>query len=206
MNELETTIASNYSLNINNLHQIKGGWSARSYVIETINKKYFAKVYDNKRASTETNIKNAEIYGDMLIALVNKGDLKNNITTPIKNNQNNYLTRTDNFSIELFEYIDGVTIAEDKMNDNEKIELANIINTLHQSIDKIELSSDFPKEDFNIPNVIKMEMFLNDNRYNSLLLKYKIKLSEYLEYLQKAAGSYKNKDIPFVLCHTDIHK
>jgi len=204
--EIKTILASHYGLERCSIEQTKGGWAASAYVIETDHEKYFAKAYDSQRLSTAANTQHAESIGAVLLALGSQCGLKQNLPTPIKNNQNRFLTTTNLFSISLFEYIQGTTIAERKMSEDEKIALGNIVRRLHQAVDQIQVPSHFPKEDFSIPNVLKMERFLADDLFAGLLRQYLPKLQETIHDLKASARRYQQQKIPFVLCHTDIHK
>ncbi len=200
---IKKIIEENYNLKVNDIKQVKGGWAALAFVIKTENHKYFLKLYDMSRASSITYTKYIDEYVSILLQL---NSLKNNITIPVLTKDNKSCVKKKDYTYLLFENINGETVAEKKLTDSDKLELANIINKLHKT--KVDINCNLPEEDFVIDTATKLKRFIENPTDNEVLISlnnYIEKLFDIMNYLEEIAKEYKNKNVRKVLCHTDIH-
>lgn len=203
LNKIKKVLEENYNIKVTNVKETQGGWAALAFVVETNNCKYFLKLYDMSRASSVTYTKYIDGYVKVLLKLK---DLRENITIPILTKKHMSFVEENNYIYLLLEYIDGETIREKKLTDNDKIELSHIINKLHST--RIDATWKLPKEDFIVDTAIKLKQFLNkpiDNQIFEILKPYFEYIISIIDSIEKIAVEYKNKPIEYVLCHTDIH-
>ena len=212
MNELLIKILQEkYLINTNYVSKQRGGWASLAYKVESENGKfYFLKVYDKSRKSTSYLTEHIDIYLPIVNWIENQTSLNGKIIRLVKTQFGNLKCEDENYLYILFDYIDGETVGEQNLTEEQVIQLAEIVSQLHnlknfpfdveQISETFELSFiskllDWTERKFDdlkadIQEVLKTNILTIKNQVNEWN-----NLSEFL----------KGQSLNNCLCHTDIH-
>ena len=212
MNEILIKILQEkYLIETNLISKQRGGWASLAYKIESGNGKfYFLKVYEKSRKSTSYLTEHIDIYLPIVDWFENQTPLNGKIIRLVKTQFGNLKCEDENYLYILFDYIDGETVGEQNLTEEQVIELAEIVSQLHnlkdfpfdveQISETFELSFisillDWTERKFDdlkadIQEVLKPNILTIKNQVNEWN-----NLSEFL----------KGQNLKNCLCHTDIH-
>ena len=122
-----------------------------------------------------------------------------------------YFFTHDNIIGVLFSFINGMSIGfGNEYSKNDIAQLSDIVNTLH-SIDTTPFTTLCPKEDFCLDFLNELEVVIKTKtrelpgEFCELISKFSNVVIEKISYTKSLAQRIKNKNLPFVLYHTDIH-
>jgi thiamine kinase-like enzyme len=209
---LKEIINKAYQLSVIDISQQQGGWASLAFKVKnTENKKYFLKVYEKARASTQKLTKYINYYMPVIDWLNEHSDLNNKIIQPIKTVTGEYKYEDSCNIYLLTNYIEGTTIGEKGLSPNQVQQLADIISELHSFTKKdIPLNLEVITEDFDVSFSNKIqELLLNADTLKddikAVLLPYLDNIYKSLEQLLNYSERLKKQKLNFVLCHRDIH-
>lgn len=188
-----------------------GGWSAGAFKIETEDGTFFLKVYDKQRASTNLWTATINAYMPIVIWLHTNTALNGRIVCPILTIEGKYKCEDERYIYLLFPYIDGYTLCDKPMSNNQMKEMAEIIAELHKYGTEVPVPTDVIKENFAVPFCAELKEILlspvqkKDVETTNILMEHKQTLLRYIEKTELLSKKSVNKNLPFVLCHTDVH-
>ncbi len=202
---MENILAECYGIGGANIFKVQGGFCADAFKISLNDKAYFLKRYDKKRPVAEKYSKLIDVYAPILCYLseTNMSDCvpKSILTTDGKN-----FCEDSNYKYLLYEYIDGTTIAEDKLTKLQTLKLGKIVGMLHSALYP---KGEIPKslyEDFSIEFNDKLSEFIySDINEHQFLNPYISELKKLTKITTTLSEKAKICNAPYVLCHTDIH-
>lgn len=202
---MENILAEHYCIKEVEVSAVQGGFCADAFKITTANKSYFLKRYDKNRPITEKCTKLIDSYTPIL-QYFSKSTMADYVPKFILTIDGKVLCEDNHYIYMLYEYIDGITIADRKLTKAQVKELGKIVGMLHSSLSE---KCTIPKsmyEDFSIDFNDKLHNFIQSNISNYSFLDPYISNLKKLT-IQTAEQSEKAKlcNAPFVLCHTDIH-
>ncbi|QNK56918.1 aminoglycoside phosphotransferase family protein [Paenibacillus sp. PAMC21692] len=210
MKKIEETIYKHYELNVSHLTPQQGGWSALAYKMIAGNRPYFLKIYDKSRASTPKWTALINEYVPVLIWLHQHSSLNGKIPVPRVTKDGNYQCSNADGIFLLYDYIEGETIGNRDLTDNQVVQLANIIAELHSYDEQLPIKTQHLKEDFSIPFVSQLKQLINGQSIAPLDVREVIdqhseQLSELIDEIEKRSRDLPQRPLRNVLCHTDLH-
>jgi len=146
---LATTVQREYGFAIEELTFVPTGWTALNYAVRCVDgRRLFLKLYDaDALAMSVAN--DARFYLPLAAQLCERGILPH-IPCPIRTCGGDLSTRCGGYELQLFSYIDGHTLGLGDLSDDVLAELANLVGTLHRSLQLLEF--DFQLiEHFDLP-------------------------------------------------------
>lgn len=205
---LSLVLSEAYNLKDCIITEQQGGWTSLAYRVENSSGVYFLKVYDKKRKSTSKWTALIDSYIPIVIWL-NDNFLKKRIIELLPTSDNSYKYENEIIICLLFKYIDGETIGDNPLNDQQIEELADIISELHSHGDDVPFSKEAITENYKLPFNNELLYFLdaeNENReVKDIISPFSEKIRELIERTENIKDLVKQNQIPFVLCHSDIH-
>ncbi|HCO67390.1 MAG TPA: hypothetical protein DIT04_06500 [Dysgonomonas sp.] len=205
---LSLILSEAYNLKDCIITEQQGGWTSLAYRVENSSGVYFLKVYDKKRKSTAKWTALIDNYIPIVIWL-NDNFLKARIIEPILTSDNACKYENRDIICLLFKYIDGETIGDNPLNNQQIEELADIISELHSHGDDVPFSKEAITENYELAFNNELLYFLdteNENReLKDIVSPFSQKIKDLIERIENLKGLIKHKQIPFVLCHSDIH-
>lgn len=196
-------LSENYDIEIVQLTFIPKGEVSWGYIVQSKNEdKYFLKIHKAKNLTPQRF--------NLLNNLHTKAKI-NNIAYPIPTKTNQLEIMIDGYQSVLFNFIDGKSVHEQGLNDEQYEQLGELLAQIHQSPKIIEEYSF--KETFDIPQkdefIRVMASVKNKPNYKDsvrqqaqkLFFDFKEKIYKELQVLQVLSKSLKQADIKYVLCH-----
>ena len=204
MNKIEKLLCFEYGITATNITPAVGGWSAAAYKIDSEHGEYFLKVYDKKRSGIPALLEKLDLCMSVASWLEDNTGLKGKINAPVLTKQGCVKSETEDHTYLLFSYIDGITPRTTPLTVSQQKELAGIVGELHRH--GADMPFDFTgiQESFEIPcdELIKMPHKPSDPL---CVYQQRDMLMQAINKAHKLAEYVKNEQLPFVLCHTDIH-
>lgn len=188
------------------IKDVRGGWSARAFVVETHEKRYFMKVYDGTKQAVLPWIERIDRYIDVLGWLSKTAELKSRIVTPVPTPYGNYKVISGTDVYLLFDFVDGVTPGI--LNREQLAELANILARLHGFKADGLGGMDGLQEDTSLWFCERMDAFLHANDQGApgdFLRPHKATLQAVIDQTTRLRDSVRLGATPCSLCHTDAH-
>jgi len=204
MDEIGDILKTEYGITATEISLTPGGWSALAYKAESAQGTYFLKAYDNKRSSTTTLLKKLNLSMKVASWLENNTNLKGKINAPILTKKGEVKAETEAGTYLLFSYIDGETIKTKPLTTQQQEELAEITGELHRNGTNMPFDFSEIKETYEIPCAELLKNPFETNEI-SCIHQNQDMLKRAIELAYKLADRIKQKQPPFVLCHTDIH-
>ncbi|SHF42189.1 phosphotransferase [Pedobacter caeni] len=207
--DYHTVLLRHYGIDAIEIKQTQGGWASLAYIVKSAEGiSLFLKVYEKKRASTPKWTMMVDVYIPIVVWL-GKKILKDRIVEPILTSDGKSKCEDENYIYILFEYIDGLTIGENQLTNQQVHNLSEIISDFHISAEQIPYPTSVIKEDFQMDFADQLASFLEtevkDAELESILIGHFETLKLRLKQLTALVSVLKSKDLPFVLCHTDLH-
>ncbi len=207
---IKETIKKNYNVTAKEIIEIEGGWSAKAYVINAYRKKYFLKVYMKSNKNYREWTKNIDVYAPIMNLLSEQKEFEKRISKVKLTVDGKYKVELKDCTIMLYEFINGVTIRNNDLDDFQKAELGQIIGILHKQdvgnfFDLAPITEDynvwFCQEILNV--LLKTTKVPKD--ISHLVEQNKVELIQLVENTTLLANAIKLREVENVLCHTDIH-
>jgi thiamine kinase-like enzyme len=189
----------------------QGGWAALAFKVSSASNKYFLKVYEKNRSSTEKWTKTIDFYIPIVKWLIDNTEMKGRLVSPVYTIKGEYMCEDKENIYLLFDYIEGTTIGEKALIDTQVEELAFIIGKLHSIIDNVPLSKEPFYEDYELHfckellEFIEKDIMAASSDIKNILYPYIANTKDFIIKTYKLAEKLKREDLKNVLCHTDIH-
>ena len=204
-----TVINLNYAITALQVSKVQGGWSAQAYKLSSVHGDYFLKVYDKSKYTVQEWIKAIDNYMPVVLWLYENTKLRKAMVAPIMTINGSYKLETDEYVFVVYPFIQGKTIAEEKLSQQQQVELAEIIANLHMCTDSIPCFKKLEKEDFATNFCDRLLSLIDVAENNKSLLKvwreYKNAIGENIAEVKSLAQALSVAKLNFVLCHTDLH-
>lgn len=212
MNEILIKILQEkYHIETNLISKLRGGWASLAYKIESGNGKfYFLKVYEKSRKSTSYLTEHIDIYLPIVNWIENQTSLNGKIIRLVKTQFGNLKCEDENYLYILFDYIDGETVAEQNLTEEQVIQLAEIVSQLHNL-------KDFPfdveqiSETFELSFISKL-LDWTERKFDDLKADIQEVLKPSILTIKNQVNEWNNlseflkgQSLKNCLCHTDIH-
>ncbi|MEY2195630.1 aminoglycoside phosphotransferase family protein [Neobacillus sp. BF23-41] len=212
-NRITAILNDNYGIEATSIEQRPGGWSALAFFVEDKCEKYFLKLYNKRKPSSFPWIDAIDRYTPLVKWLYNHTDLKNNLVNPIFTKLKSNQCEDEQYVYLLSEYIEGTTIADKQLSQNQVNELAKILGILHKNTSNIpnELKQQQVNESFDIDFCEYLSSFINNDLDNTddivleIVKPYTGTLLEMINRMRYLSNTLKSKPYQFVLSHADAH-
>ncbi|SHE32438.1 Phosphotransferase enzyme family protein [Seinonella peptonophila] len=211
MDKIKSILKEHYDIDISTILEQQPGWAALAYKLDNDRNSYFLKVYEKSRASTAKWTALIDVYMPILEWLMHNSGLKGKVPVPLITKNGDYKYEDPDGIYLLFEFIDGQTIGDQELMEEQIIQFSEIIAELHLFGEEIPIGTDAIREDFHVP-YLQLIRNLFDKEYRNLSNDIKEVIKPYIEPLsllvdqvEKLAILLKNSNLKMVLCHTDIH-
>ncbi|SMG22346.1 Ser/Thr protein kinase RdoA involved in Cpx stress response, MazF antagonist [Paenibacillus aquistagni] len=211
MDKLKSMLKTHYRINSIDISPLEGGWAALAFEVKDCSKRYFLKVYEKSRASTLKWTASIHHYVPMLLWLHEHTRLTSHLPVPIITKSGAYQCEDEYGVYLLYAYIEGTTIGEQALSEEQVIQLAVIIADLHTHVVTEHLSAKEIIEDFQVPFLIALKETIELNIQTlpfdlSAIISPRLnQIMTMINKLQSLAESLKHEDLKMVWCHTDIH-
>jgi len=202
--EVNRILSQNYGIHNACLTKVQPGWSALAYSVKTVGKHYFLKVYDKTRYSSQVWIQGIDWYMPTLAWLGEQTHLRGRIPHVIPTANGNYKYEDNERLYILFNWIDGITPRDEPLTRPQFVSLAQIVAELHNFNEQIPTSSSVVRETYDIP-FYKSLMLRAQSADDNIPNEYLQTIIEKLHYLLEVSRTLPAMDLPYTLCHNDIH-
>ncbi|MBP2079115.1 phosphotransferase [Oceanobacillus polygoni] len=210
MDNINNILRAHYNIGVINKSSQQGGWASLAYKLDDGKNAYFLKVYEKQRASTPKLTALIDQYTPILMWLKEHSNLKTHIIVPILTKQKEYTCEDENNIYMLYDYIDGGTIGNQSLADNQIKQFSQIISELHLYGEDIPIKTDAIKEDFDVAFLEQLQDTVSDrNNFMfdvwQLIRPYVKTLEEMTIHVKRLAKQLKVANLRMSLCHTDLH-
>ena len=197
-------LSQRYNLHDALLTEVQPGWSALAYRVEAGSELYFLKVYDKTRYTSQVWIQGIDQYMPTVMWLGEHTPLRERIPHVVQTANGNYKHEDGERVYILFEWIEGTTPRDEPLTRPQLSSLAHIIADLHSFNEQIPTSSSVIRESFDIPfyDSLMSRARSADENIPSECLHIII---EKLHHLLEASRALSALNLPYTLCHNDIH-
>ncbi|MGG3625041.1 phosphotransferase [Bacillus gobiensis] len=137
--------------------------------------------------------------------------MKGKIPVPFLTNNGEYKCEDDDGIYLLYEYIDGVTIGDQVLTEDQVFQLSEIISKLHLYGEEIPIDTNAVKEDFYVPFLQQLRNTLDKdyedipNDVRKIVAPHIEQLNHLIDTVEKLSLCLKNSHLRMALCHTDLH-
>ncbi|HIS69487.1 MAG TPA: aminoglycoside phosphotransferase family protein [Candidatus Gallacutalibacter stercoravium] len=193
------------------IEPVKGGTVGETYAIDG---KYFLKLYDSRLAITPRCIAALPEQLAVLDKLYRTSALADRICHPIPTVQGALFFAHHLITGVLFNLIPGAAVGYGNAYSNEELrQLAAIVKDLH-AVDIGPYEKLCPKEEYDLRFCVRLQQMMQTivedgggfpEPFCQAARQYYGVLVSQIQHTQKLAQLLKKKELPFVLCHTDIH-
>ena len=202
--EINQVLSQQYGADNAQLTEVQPGWSALAFRVETGGKDYFLKVYDKTRYTSQIWIQGIDGYMPTVMWLGECTSLRGKIPHVIPTVSGGYKYEDDERVYILFDWIDGATPRDEPLTQPQLASLAGIIAQLHSITEHIPTSSSIMRERYDIP-FYKSLMSRAQNADDNIPSEYLQVIIEKLHQLSEVSLALPAMNLPFTLCHNDIH-
>lgn len=213
---LTSDLNKSYGIEIDKIEFIPMGDSAYSYRVDCTNgQKYYLKLFDHQNERQKSGVTRLSYYLPLTWQLYHRGIL-NNITYPIKNEMGEFSTTFDSFTIVLFNFIVGETLAEAYPFSDEILkEVAGSMAMIQKITPRIDLTM-LPTESFDISFEASLKKCIKELEVSrptdgsivwtlrEHILVHNDQIQTSLNLITELRDVVKNDSKEFVLCHGDI--
>ena len=197
-------LSLHYGIRNSRLTEVEPGWSALAYRVEAGGKRYFLKVYDKTRYTSQIWIQGIDQYMPTVVWLGEHTPLRERIPHVIPAMDGVYKYEDEKRVYILFDWIEGITPREEPLTRPQLLSLAHIIAELHSLDEQIPTSSSVIRENYDIPFYESL-MSRARSADENIPSKYLQIIIEKLHQLSEVSRSLPALNLPYTLCHNDIH-
>ena len=204
MNNLQETLSQHYHIHNALLSEVTPGWSAMAYRVEVNDQRYFLKVYDKTRFSSQMWIQGIDRYIPALLWLGKHTALRGRIPSIVTTADGSYKCADEEQLYILFDWIEGEIPRVQPLSPTQMSELSLIVAELHNCGEGNPAFVNVARESYDIhfyDSLMTRALDREENiprEYLPLVIEKLLKLSEITSALSA-------RNLPFVLCHNDIH-
>lgn len=211
MNQIKSILKDFYDIEITDVLPQQGGWASLAYKVFNKNQSYFLKVYEKGRASTPKLTALIDQYSPILVWLMNNSNLNGKITVPLITSSGEYKYEDENSIYLLYDYIEGETIGERNLTDDQVRQLSKMITELHSFGNEIPVETAAIIEEFEVPFLHMLRQLLQKGRNDfpsdlwELIHSYIPQFNNLIHTVEEHSQNLKNSKLRMALCHTDLH-
>ena len=202
--EINEILSKHYNIHSIKLTEVQPGWSALAYRVETGNELYFLKVYDKTRYSSQVWIQAIDRYMPTVVWLSEHTLLRGRIPRVIPTTNADYKYEDNNNVYILFDWIDGATPRDEPLTRPQLVSLAQIIAELHSFNEQIPTAPGIIRESYDIPFYESLKSRVQ-NAEENIPNEYLPVIMEKLYELTEMSRTLPALNLPYALCHNDIH-
>jgi Ser/Thr protein kinase RdoA (MazF antagonist) len=204
MDNLKTTLSKHYNIRNAQLTEMIPGWSALAYCVEASDRRFFLKVYGKMRYTVQFWIEGIDRYIPALIWLGEHTALRGRIPSIVKTTDGSYKYENEEQLYILFDWIDGTTPRDKPLTPLQMSELSLLIAKLHGFDEGIPAFSNVLRESYDI-HFYESLLSRAQSRDENIPREYISLIIEKLLQLKETSNMLTALNLPFVLCHNDIH-
>ena len=197
-------LSKQYNLHNTQLSEVYPGWSALAYRVEIGSERYFLKVYDKTRYTSQTWIQGIDRYMPTVVWLGKHTPLRERLPHVIPAVDGGYKYEDDKWVYILFDWIDGITPRDEPLTQPQLASLAQIIAELHCFTGQLPTSRRILHENYDIPFYDSL-MSRAQNADENIPGEYLQTIIEKLHHLSEVSRTLPALNLPYTLCHNDIH-
>jgi len=204
MSDICNLLQLEYNIAVSEITPAVGGWSASAYKINSEQGIFFLKVYDKHRSGIPALLEKLDLCMSAASWLENNTNLHGKINAPVQTKQGEVKAETQDHTYLLFSYINGITPRTTPLTVTQQEELADIVGELHQHGTNMPFDFSSIQEAFKIPCSDLINTPPEESNITCIYRQYDMILQA-IEKAHKLVEYVNNEQLPFVLCHTDIH-
>lgn len=197
-----------YGIKSHHVKEVTGGTVGFTYAV---NDTYFLKMYDSRLSITQRCTQHVVNQMAVLDYLQNNTKLSGKLCYPIKTKQGGFLYENEHVTGVLFNYIHGAAVGfGSKYTLQEIQQISVIVEDLHH-VDTSMMEALCPKETFDLNWCDKLEYLMEKQcdtlpkPFQEILPGHQSMIRAKIEEVHALAAAVREKQLPYVLCHTDIH-
>jgi len=201
---LDRILSAQYHLQNAKLTGVPPGWSALAYRVDADSGRYFLKVYDKTRYTSQAWIQGIDRYMPTVLWLGEHTSLRDRIPRVVRAANGNYKHEDEERVYILFDWIEGVTPRDAPLTGPQLASLAQITAELHSFNEQMPASSSVIRERYDIPfyeSLMSRARNADENNPKESLQA----IIEKLLHLSEVSRTLHGLNLPFTLCHNDIH-
>lgn len=211
MDHTKKLLKDYYQVDCTSMLSQQGGWASLAYKVSSNQKSYFLKVYEKKRASTAKLTALIDTYVPIMIWLMHNSNLKGKIPVPLLTRGGEYKCENERGIYMLYDYIEGYTIGNQDLTEDQVRQLSEIIAELHLFSEDIPFDTDAIKEDFDVPFSQSLRNIWNQRSSNisndvwNLISPHIQQMEDLIQTIETLGQRLKMSNVRMALCHTDLH-
>ena len=204
MNEISVILQDEYDIKTKSISPATGGLSALAYKVDSDKGMFWLKQYRKKKTNTVAQLKKIDLCMNAAIWLEMNTGLKGKISAPVLTKNNEIKVETHEHDYLLFSYINGITPQTTPLTIYQQKEIAEIVGELHQHGLNSPYNFSSIQETYDVPcsEIQKLQ-----HKPNDLFCVYREydTLTRAIDKAYYQAEQVRAKQLPFVICHADIH-
>lgn len=187
------------------------GFVAHVHRLQTTTQVAMVKTYDRQRAVTARMLEYAPFYLEVTAWLAHHPDLNNRLTYPYALPHGGYLVDEGQYVSAVFNFIAGVTPREIPLSLPQQLHLVTTVGLIHRITPLVPLPAIRRQETFAVRWDQAFDQLLHHGwdillpDVQALLAPHREALETLLTQLRLLGRQLRTRDLPLVLCHTDIH-
>lgn len=187
------------------------GFVAHVHRLATATHVVMAKTYDRQRAVTARMLEYAPFYLEVTAWLAQQPALHQRLTYPYALPHGGYLVDDGQYVSAVFNFIDGVTPREVPLSMPQQLHLVTTVGLIHRITPQVPLPVICRRETFAVRWEQAFAALLHHGwdelipAVQQILAPHRQVLGTLLMQLRVLGEQLRVRDLPFVLCHTDIH-
>ncbi|CAG7626420.1 phosphotransferase enzyme family protein [Paenibacillus allorhizosphaerae] len=209
--DLTAVLQAHYGIDPIDVTPQKGGWAALAFRVTSHERPYFLKMYEKSRVSTPKWTALIDAYMPIMGWLMHHSGLQGKIPVPVHTKNGQYKCEDDHGVYLLYEYIEGDTIGDQALSDEQVSQLSQMIAELHKYGAEITVETRAIQENYHVPYLQQLRDVLHPGNKDipddigSVLHPFSAQLHERINTVEKLSAVLKDSSVRMVLCHTDIH-
>ncbi|MFD1064658.1 aminoglycoside phosphotransferase family protein [Oceanobacillus locisalsi] len=211
MNRLTAILQTEYSVHPIHIHPKQGGWASLAFEVKAKDAIYFLKVYEKSRASTPKLTAMIDQYVPIVAWLEQNSRLKGKVPVPLKTREGNDKCEDEENIYLLYPFIQGQTIGEKDLTEQQVEAFAHMIATLHSFGEEIPFPTEDLTEHFEVSFAREIEEVMYGNTEQlpaelySFLSENCEKIGTWIKAIKELSEKLQSASLDKVLCHTDLH-
>lgn len=211
MNKLPAMLQAEYGINPIQIKSRQGGWASLAFMVKANDAVYFLKAYEKRRASTFKLTACIDQYVPVVVWLEKNGGLRGKVPAPLQTMRGKYKCEDEEHVYLLYPFIEGETIGNRDLTQQQIKEFAQIIATLHSFGEEIPFPTELLKETFEIPFVKSLEEVIRcdtegaSEELRSFPEGRREMVERWIGRIKELSEKMKSASWTMVLCHTDLH-
>ncbi|WP_040978095.1 aminoglycoside phosphotransferase family protein [Oceanobacillus jeddahense] len=211
MNKFTAILQTEYDVHPIHIQPKQGGWASLAFEVKENGTIYFLKAYEKSRASTPKLTAMIDQYVPIVAWLEHNSCLKGKVPVPLKTREGNYKCEDEENIYLLYPFIQGQTIGEKDLTEQQVEAFAHMIATLHLFGEEIPFPTEALTENFEVSFVRELEEIMHDKteqisaEWYSFMHKNREKIGTWINAIKELSEKLHTASLDKVLCHTDLH-